>query len=79
MTTEPRKRVIKFRYLLGIKSRIIPIMLTAKRAMEQAVIRVCRPGLPATSKTRKAPFLRCQRYQEVRRSIKMKIPMKMRM
>lgn len=79
IVAEPKKRVIKLRYLLSKKSRTIPKKLIARSVHEQMVIKLWSSGELETSKTRKAPFFRCQRYQAVSSRQAIKIIMKIRM
>lgn len=67
------------RYLLSKKSRTIPKTLIARSVHEQMVIKLWSSGELETSKTRKEPFLRCQRYQAVSSRQAIKMIMKIRM
>ncbi len=67
------------RYLLSKKSRTIPKTLIVRSVHEQMVIKLWSSGELEASKTRKAPFLRCQRYQAVSSRQAIKIIMKVRM
>lgn len=67
------------RYLLSKKSRTIPKTLIVRSVHEQMVIKLWSSGELETSKTRKSPFLRCQRYQAVSSRQVIKIIMKVRM